>query len=155
MQDAVSTPIRSGSCLCRGVTFRVTGDPLRVGICHCTDCRKSGGAPFAAYGVWPIEAFEQETGYTSTYANRTFCTTCGGRVAWVDDDEVEVPIGALDEVPADLVPEYELWVTRREHWLAPLPDAAQYDQDRQAAENGAAVPSDETDEAQNSPVVRE
>ncbi|WP_378942679.1 GFA family protein [Mesorhizobium sp. ANAO-SY3R2] len=71
MQDHVAAPVRSGSCLCRGVTFRVRGNPLRVGICHCTDCRKSSGAPFAAYAVWRIDAFEQETGYTSTYANRT------------------------------------------------------------------------------------
>ena len=82
MQDHVATLVRSGSCLCRGVTFRVRGNPLRVGICHCADCRKSNGAPFSAYGVWPVEAFEQEGGFTGTYANRTFCTTCGGRVPW-------------------------------------------------------------------------
>ena len=130
MQDPVARPFRSGSCLCRGVTFRVSGDPLRVGICHCTDCRKSSGAPFAAYAVWPIEAFEQETGYTSTYANRSFCTTCGGRVAWMSDGEAEVTIGSLDDVPTDLTPGYELWVKRREHWLSPLAGAAQFDQDR-------------------------
>lgn len=129
MQDTAATPIRSGSCLCRAVTFRVSGDPLRVGICHCTDCRKSSGAPFAAFAVWPTEAFEQ-TGHTRTYANRSFCPTCGGRVAWLSDGEAEVTIGSLDEVPTDLAPQYELWVFRREHWLAPLPEAAQFDRDR-------------------------
>jgi hypothetical protein len=134
MQENVAAPVRSGSCLCRGVTFRVRGNPLRVGICHCADCRKSSGAPFAAYGVWPIEAFEQETGFTSTYANRSFCTTCGGRVPWVSDSEVEVPLGSLDETPTDLVPDYELWIKRREPWLSPLPDAAQFDEDRVGVE---------------------
>lgn len=137
MQAPVATPIRSGSCLCRGVTFRVSGAPLRVGICHCADCRKSSGAPFAAYAVWPMEAYEQQTGYTSTYANRSFCTTCGGRVAWLSDGEAEVTIGSLDEVPTDLVPDYELWVKRREHWLSPLPDAVQFDQDRLQVEPAA------------------
>lgn len=126
----MATKIRSGSCLCHGVTFRVSGDPIRAGICHCTDCRKSSGAPFAAFAVWPITAFEQKTGYTSTYANRSFCTTCGGRVAWLSEDEAEVTLGSLDDVPTDIVPQYELWVTRREHWLAPFKSAAQYERDR-------------------------
>lgn len=133
MQGHLAAPIHTGSCLCRGATFSVRGDPLRVGLCHCTDCRKSSGAPFSAYAVWPIEAYEQESGYTSTYANRSFCTTCGGRVAWLSEGEAEVAIGSLDEVPTGLVPDYELWVTRREHRLGPLPKAAQYDQDRPEA----------------------
>lgn len=130
MQTPVAQHVRTGSCLCRGVRFRVSGDPLRVGICHCADCRKSSGAPFSAYAVWPEEAFEQQTGYTSTYANRSFCTTCGGRVAWISDGEAEVPLGSLDEVPTGLTPGYELWVKRREQWLSPLPEAHQFDQDR-------------------------
>ncbi|WP_269930096.1 GFA family protein [Aminobacter sp. HY435] len=134
MSDHAAAPIRSGSCLCRGVTFRVSGQPLRVGLCHCADCRKSSGAPYAAYAVWPIEAYDQESGYTSTYANRSFCTTCGGRVAWLSEGEAEVPIGSLDEVPTGLAPEYELWTTRREHWLGPLPEAGQFVQDRPEAE---------------------
>lgn len=134
MQDAGTTQVRTGSCLCRGVTFRVTGHPLRVGICHCADCRKSSGGPYTAYGVWPLEAFEQLTGYTGTYAQRSFCTTCGGRVAWLAEGEAEVPLGSLDEVPTGLTPGYELWVKRREHWLVPLPDAAQFDQDREEVE---------------------
>ncbi|MCA0277135.1 MAG: GFA family protein [Proteobacteria bacterium] len=142
MQDHAAVQVRTGSCLCRGVTYRVSGNPLRVGICHCADCRKSSGAPYAAYAVWPIEAFKQETGYTGTYAARSFCTTCGGRVAWLSAGEAEVPIGSLDEVPTDLAPSYELWVKRREHWLGPLTGAAQFDQDRkEVASTAEAVPA--------------
>ncbi|MBT1157251.1 GFA family protein [Aminobacter anthyllidis] len=130
MQDQVAVPFRSGSCVCRGVTFRVTGDPLRVGICHCTECRKTSGAPFAAFAVWPSEAFEQRSGFTTTYAGRSFCTTCGGRVFSVSDEEVEVMIGSLDEAPTDLTPEYELWAGRRETWFTPLPDTVQFEGDR-------------------------
>ncbi len=144
MQDTIASPIRSGSCLCRGVTFRVHGNPLRVGICHCTDCRKSSGAPFAAFAVWPVEAFEQESGYTATYANRSFCTTCGGRVAWLSDGEAEIPIGSLDEAPTDLVPQYELWITRREPWLGPLPEAAQFEKDRHDIEPPTSLPPTST-----------
>ncbi len=48
----------------------------------------------------------------------------------MSEGEAEVPLGSLDEVPTDLVPGYELWVKRREHWLSALPDAAQFDEDR-------------------------
>lgn len=121
--------VRTGSCICRGVTFRVTGNPLRVGICHCTDCRKASGSAFAAFAIWPRDAFEQMSGITGTYAGRSFCSTCGGRVASIRDDEAEIMIGALDEVPTDLTPEYELWTGRRESWLNPLPSARQFEKD--------------------------
>jgi len=94
------------------------------------DCRKSSGAPFAAFAVWPMEDFEQLGGQTNTYADRTFCTTCGGRIGWLSDTEAEISIGSLDEAPTDLAPQYELWVKRREYWLNPLTGAAQFDEDR-------------------------
>lgn len=57
--------------------------------------------------------------------------TCGGRIFSVCEEEAEVMIGSLDEAPTDLVPEYELWVARREAWLPPLPNAAQFEGDRE------------------------
>lgn len=124
---------RSGSCICRGVTFRVVGEPLRVGVCHCEDCRKTSGAPFAAFAIWPSTAFEQKSGLTGTYAGRSFCSTCGGRIFSTSDDEVEVMIGSLDEAPTDLTPGYELWIGRREQWLAALPSTLQFEGDRNHA----------------------
>ena len=91
-----NAPFRSGSCLCRAVKFRVTGEPLRVGICHCGDCRKASGSAFSAFAVWPREAFEQLANFVATYSGRSFCSTCGGRVPSIRDDEVEVMIGGSD-----------------------------------------------------------
>jgi hypothetical protein len=49
----------------------------------------------------------------------------------VRENEVEVTIGSLDQVPTEgLEPSYELWVNRREHWLQPLPGARQFEHDR-------------------------
>ncbi|PZV40076.1 GFA family protein [Mesorhizobium kowhaii] len=131
---------RTGSCLCGGVQFSVSGAPLRIGLCHCKDCRKASGSVYSAYAIWPREAFES-TGIVSTYGTRSFCPTCGGRVAFVGDDEVEVTIGSLDVAPTDdLVPEYELWISRRETWLHALPDTEQFEHDRPTT-NTAELPA--------------
>ena len=45
----------AGGCLCGGVRFMATGRPYRVGICHCLDCRKQGGAPFGAFVIFPAD----------------------------------------------------------------------------------------------------
>mgnify|MGYP001557261300 CR=1 FL=1 len=125
---------RTGSCLCAGVRFSVSGAPLRTGLCHCKDCRKAGGSIYSAFAVWPREALETK-GLVSTYGTRSFCPTCGGRVATVYDNEAEVPIGSLDVAPTDLVPEYELWTSRRETWLHALPGTELFDQYRPTTHN--------------------
>ncbi|TGP49729.1 GFA family protein [bacterium M00.F.Ca.ET.230.01.1.1] len=131
--------MRSGSCLCGGVRFQVAGEPLRVGLCHCKDCRKTSGSAFHAYGVWPLRTFET-TGITSTYGARSFCPTCGSRVPVVGEDEVEVPIGSLDIAPTEgLVPGYELWTGRRESWLQAVPQAQQFEHDRIADDSAAGA----------------
>lgn len=125
---------RTGSCLCGGVHFVVTGQPSRVGLCHCKDCRKAGGSVYSAFAMWPRDAFEV-SGEVASYGTRSFCPTCGSRVAWVDDKEAEVMLGSLDVAPTDLAPEYELWIIRREPWLHALPGAEQFERDRPTGEN--------------------
>lgn len=49
---------RSGGCSCGAVRYKVAGEPLRAGICHCTSCRKESGSVFTAFAVWPESAFE-------------------------------------------------------------------------------------------------
>ena len=57
-----------GSCLCRAITYRVTG-PLRpVVACHCGQCRKQSG------NVWASAVVQQAdidiTGAVAWYASR-------------------------------------------------------------------------------------
>ncbi len=128
---------REGGCLCGAVRFTVVGEPARVGLCHCLDCRKASGSIFTAFAVWPRSAYSA-SGETSTYHGRSFCPACGSHVASIAGDEAEVSIGTLDDAPGDLAPQYELWVHRREGWLHALPWADQFDRDRndQAATGG-------------------
>lgn len=119
----------AGSCRCGAVTFEVRGEPDRIGLCHCKDCRQESGAAFTFFAVWPAAQF-QRSGATLDYKGRSCCATCGSRLFSVDDREAEIKLGALAQAPTSLVPSYELWVKRREPWLAPIEGAVQHDEDR-------------------------
>lgn len=43
----------TGGCLCGNILIVANGEPLRVGICHCMDCRKHHGALFYAAADYP------------------------------------------------------------------------------------------------------
>lgn len=121
----------TGGCLFGGVSLRASGEPFRVGICHCLDCRKHHGALFFAAAIFPQEAVAIE-GKTRDYAGRHFCPRCGSPVFARSGDEVEVHLGSLDE-PDQLMPTYENWIVRREGWLPPFPVAHHYEHNREDA----------------------
>jgi hypothetical protein len=122
-------PDLTGGCLCGDVRIRASGEPYRVGLCHCLDCRRHHGALFAATAIFPEDAVTVE-GETRAHQGRHFCPRCGSSVFARSADEVEVHLGALD-APDQLKPSYELWTVRRESWLPPFPLSKRYERDRE------------------------
>jgi hypothetical protein len=122
----------TGGCLCGDVRIRASGEPYRVGLCHCLDCRKHHGALFFAAAIYPEDAVRIE-GETRDYRGRHFCPRCGSSVFARHGDEVEVHLGALD-APNRLAPSYECWTVRRESWLPPFPLEARYRHDRESSD---------------------
>lgn len=118
----------SGGCLCGQVRFEATGQPERVGVCHCLDCRKHHGALFYAAAIFTQPAVTI-SGETHSYAGRHFCPRCGASVFARSGDEIEIHLGALD-APDQLQPTYECWTSRRETWLPAFPVGRRYPQDR-------------------------
>lgn len=118
----------TGGCLCGSVRIVASGQPYRVGLCHCLDCRKHHGALFYAAAIFP-QAAVSITGETHEYAGRHFCPRCGSSVFAHSADEIEVSLGALD-APDQLRPTYESWTLRREAWLPAFPLAHRYARDR-------------------------
>lgn len=119
----------SGGCLCGAVRLVARGEPRRVGICHCMDCRKHHGAPFFAAAIFAEEAVTV-TGDTNHFGNRHFCPVCGSSVFARSADEIEVHLGTLDD-PNQFVPTYENWTIRRESWLPVFPGMIVYGQNRE------------------------
>ncbi|MBV1867151.1 MAG: GFA family protein [Marinosulfonomonas sp.] len=119
----------TGSCLCGDIKFTAVGQPHRVGICHCLDCRKHHGALFYASAVFPLVAVTIN-GETRDYAGRCFCPRCGSSVFAHSGDEIELHLGSLDAAN-QLVPTYESWTVRREAWLPPFANTKRYTNDRE------------------------
>jgi hypothetical protein len=121
--------MRTGGCQCGSVRYEVSGEPLRVGICHCTDCRQTSGSAFTFFAIWPRSAF-RSTSHVATFKGRSFCPNCGSSVFSLTPTEAEIMVGSLDDAPSGLVPDYELWTPRREDWSHALPWADQHVGDR-------------------------
>ena len=119
----------TGGCLCGDVRYEAMGEPKRVGICHCFDCRKHHGALFHSSAIFDESAVAIE-GETRDYAGRHFCPRCGSSVFGRSGDEVEINLGSLDEIDR-FQPTYELWTIRREGWIPPFPVNERFEHDRE------------------------
>lgn len=119
----------TGGCRCGNVRIIASGEPYRVGICHCFDCRKQHGTLFHASAIFPENAVTVE-GETRDYQGRHFCPHCGSQVFGRSEDEIEVNLGTLDEIDR-FQPTYELWTIRREGWLPEFPVTRRYERDRE------------------------
>lgn len=119
----------NAGCLCGDVRVVATGQPYRVGLCHCLDCRKHGGSLFHAWAVFPQQAVTVN-GEVRDFNGRCFCPRCGSSLFGRSDDVVELSLGALDATD-QLKPTYELWTVRREGWLPVFPVGRRYEQDRE------------------------
>ncbi|WP_412178921.1 GFA family protein [Rhizobium sp. TRM96647] len=110
-------PVQAGGCRCGCVTCRLPCSSERIGICHCTDCREESGSAFTFFGVWPASAFS--TTATGVHRGRHFCPNGGSRL---------FSYGEI--APTALPRTHELWIKRREPWLAPVRGVDQCRHDR-------------------------
>jgi hypothetical protein len=80
----VAAGTTTGSCLCGGITFSIHAPLEPIQVCHCTQCRKAQGGPFAA--VTPVATgdftLDDAQGLLRLYESspgkeRAFCGRCG------------------------------------------------------------------------------
>lgn len=71
----------TGRCRCGAIQYEAEGEPVYSALCHCSDCRKSAGAPMVGWALFP-ENKVRITGEPKLYRSsedvfRHFCGTCG------------------------------------------------------------------------------
>ena len=113
-----------GSCLCGAVRFEILGARSKIGVCHCSLCRKASGVGSTAIIALPatnlrwvsgqdtVSQYERPSGYGTS-----FCRTCGSPVPDPDSRRTmyRVPVGLLDENPPLAVGDH-IYVASKASW---------------------------------------
>ena len=119
--------VMTGRCLCGGVAYESSGDPVFALLCHCRDCqRQSGGAYTAGLRV-PAASFRVTKGEPKLYVKtadsgnevtRSFCPECGCMLfltVSARPDLVAIRVGTLDD-PSRFRPEADIFVQSAQPW---------------------------------------
>lgn len=123
---------RRASCSCGKLQITCEGEPVRVGICHCTACQRRTGSVLSVQARFPEDKVTIEGAATEFVrfgddggrAVFRFCPSCGATVYYTLDVEPElvgVPVGGFADssFPA---PTYSVYGVRRHPWVR-LPEA--------------------------------
>ena len=113
-----------GSCLCGAVSFRVAGQPLWVGHCHCRSCQRACAAGFATFAGYPRGKVEFTGLSPASYASspgvvRQFCPRCGSPISYQGDrwpTELHLYVCNFDQ-PESFEPEFHVNVLEQIPWV--------------------------------------
>ena len=118
----------TASCRCGQLTAIATGEPVRISVCHCLDCKKRWGSAFAVQARWPAEQVKIDGRskahvHTADSGNRItfhFCPDCGSDVHYEItgkfDGLIAIPLGAFGD-PYFAAPRFSVWERRTCDWL--------------------------------------
>lgn len=128
---------RQASCRCGQLKAELTGEPVRVSVCHCLDCKKRSGSAFAVQARWPEEQVRVE-GTSKTWSHHAdsgnrithhFCPECGStvhfRIEGKFDGLVAIPAGTFDD-PYFLSPKFSVWEERKHDWVEIVGDDVEH-----------------------------
>jgi hypothetical protein len=118
---------RTATCRCGQFSATATGDPVRISVCHCLDCKKRSGSAFSAQARWPDAqvvqsgAFKEWTtvGESGRSATFRFCPECGGGLTYVIEalpGLTAIAMGGFAD-PNFPPPEYSVYENRKHGWV--------------------------------------
>ena len=116
-----------GGCRCGAIRFLISGEPNRVGVCHCGDCRRSVGAQSVAWLILPATNYTISSGSPVAHASspevvRTFCGSCGTSLTYSHSnspERIDVTVASLDD-PGRFPPTKTSFESERIEWYSPI-----------------------------------
>jgi hypothetical protein len=116
------------------VRYEVAGDPLHHALCHCTDCRRSAGAPMVSWALFPREAVtiagETQAYASSEHAERHFCPRCGTGLFYTSEaifpGQIDVQSATLDD-PDTFPLQLHVQTAERIGWMRHAHDLPQFE----------------------------
>jgi hypothetical protein len=133
----------SGGCACGAIRYACASAPIAALNCHCNDCQRSSGAPFAS-GVVVATAALQVSGTPKTYAvrgnsggvtTRSFCADCGSPLFTQGEGNAQftsVRFASLDD-PSGFRPMLDIWTSRSPSWVCLDPELPHFAESPPAA----------------------
>lgn len=128
----------TGGCACGAVRYESTAGPVMMLQCHCRDCQRSSGGPFASFVVVPETAFRILQGSLRFHSSpsamggqthRGFCPECGCPVQGRPDGVpgiVAIRAASLDE-PEGFQPQMDVWTADAQPWDLMEPGLPKFD----------------------------
>jgi hypothetical protein len=121
------TPPFSGGCACGSIRYVCAGAPIAMLNCHCSDCQRSSGAPFASGLILKVSDIEI-TGTPKTFsvrassgalATRSFCPDCGSPLFTRGEAApgfTSIRFSTLDN-PSEFQPMLDIWTSSAQPWV--------------------------------------
>jgi hypothetical protein len=132
-------PVREAACSCGELRATVSGDPIRVSVCHCLACQRRTGSPFGEQARFHPDQVTERRGEAHEYTRRAdddgeartyrFCPRCGSTVFYTFEnapDIVVFPVGAFAD-PDFAPPTRSVYGHRRHGWVT-LPEDIEIDE---------------------------
>ena len=120
------------------IRYQLSGKPTLVALCHCSNCRRSAGAPMVAWATFPEAALllteaQPKTINSSGIAMRSFRPDCGSglfyRNAVVLPGMVDVQSATLDR-PEALAPTLQIQTAERLNWMKHVHELPEFERFR-------------------------
>lgn len=120
--------VRHAACRCGQLRIACTGEPVRVSVCHCRNCKARSGSAFAAQARFPADRVRtegeakmwQQAGDSGNVADFFFCGECGSTL-WFrnrpDPDTYAVSLGNF-EPGHGFELQYSVYEERMEPWVS-------------------------------------
>ncbi len=109
--------------MCGGTRYTLSARPVALNDCHCTDCRRSAGAPYVTWGSIRPENLQLVRGQVREVAHadrlRSFAACCGTHLFFRESptsEWIDVTIASLDE-PSRFPPEKAIWTEDKLPWV--------------------------------------
>jgi len=125
----------TGSCLCGGVKFSISGELQPLQLCHCAQCRKAQGTAFATALPIKADAFTLLSGEdllrhfeSSPGKERAFCGRCGSPIYSRRASRpvaLRIRAGLIDQ-PLPVRPAFHQHVASKANWWNIADDIKQF-----------------------------
>lgn len=134
---------KTAQCACGGFRAVVSGDPLRVTICHCQACQRRSGVPWTCNAHYRTANVRLEgefkifvrDGQEGRKLRHHFCPNCGTTVCWIGEkfpDLIGLVVGAFAD-PSFPPPTVSVFEESMHKWVVLPPGMEHYKQGRPPA----------------------